>query len=99
MRCAYLQTEIGILQSESVLQQVIAKLSLATRLPAPPEKGRLAACRKAVAGIIRGEVVCGLEMHPEEVAHCVVVLGPVQTPHDHAAGVGWQPGAPVAPAP
>jgi capsular exopolysaccharide synthesis family protein len=43
-----LQTEIGILQSESVLKQVIAKLDLATRLPAQQEKSRLAAWRKAL---------------------------------------------------
>ncbi len=43
-----LQTQISILQSESVLKQVIAQLDLPTRLPAQREKSRLAAWRKAL---------------------------------------------------
>jgi capsular exopolysaccharide synthesis family protein len=45
---ADLQTQIGILQSESILEQVIADLHLDKRLPAQQEKSRLAAWRKAL---------------------------------------------------
>jgi capsular exopolysaccharide synthesis family protein len=43
-----LQTQVNILQSESVLGQVIAKLDLGTKLAAEKDKGRLSAWRKAL---------------------------------------------------
>jgi succinoglycan biosynthesis transport protein ExoP len=43
-----LQTQVNILQSESVLGQVIAKLDLATKLAAAKDKGLLSAWRKAL---------------------------------------------------
>jgi polysaccharide biosynthesis transport protein len=43
-----LQTQVKILQSESVLGQVIAKLDLGTKLLAEKNKGRLSAWRKAL---------------------------------------------------
>jgi capsular exopolysaccharide synthesis family protein len=43
-----LQTQVNILQSESVLSQVIAKLDLVTKLAAEKDKGRLSAWRKAL---------------------------------------------------
>src|ERR1019366_1146369 len=43
-----LQTQVNILQSESVLGQVIAKLDLATKLPAVRDKGLLSVWRKAL---------------------------------------------------
>jgi capsular exopolysaccharide synthesis family protein len=43
-----LQTQVNILQSESVLGGVIAKLDLGTKLAAGKDKGRLAAWRKAL---------------------------------------------------
>ena len=43
-----LQTQVNILQSESVLSQVIAKLDLGTKLAAEKDKGRLSAWRKAL---------------------------------------------------
>jgi capsular exopolysaccharide synthesis family protein len=43
-----LQTQVNILQSESVLSQVIAKLDLGTKLAAEKDKGRLAVWRLAL---------------------------------------------------
>src|ERR1035441_8321343 len=43
-----LQTQVNILQSESVLSQVIAKLDLGAKLPADKNQGRLSAWRKAL---------------------------------------------------
>jgi capsular exopolysaccharide synthesis family protein len=43
-----LQTQVNILQSESVLSQVIAKLDLGTKLAAENGKGRLSAWRQAL---------------------------------------------------
>ena len=79
-----LQTEIGILQSESVLKQVIAKLELATRLPAQQQKSRLAAWRKALRlpepqpaftedDLLR-EVAAHLKVHPQANTRLVEVL-------------------------
>jgi polysaccharide biosynthesis transport protein len=45
---ADLQTQIGILQSESILEQVIADLHMEQRLPAQQKESRLAAWRKAL---------------------------------------------------
>ena len=56
------------------------------------ERGRerqdVAVVVEAVARVVLGEVVGGPEVHAEEVAHAVVVLGAVQPPRGDAAGVG-----------
>jgi len=43
-----LQTQVKLLQSDSVLERVIAKLNLEPRLPAEKDRGRLSAWRKAL---------------------------------------------------